>query len=67
MIGLIGASTISLAARSAGALSPGGTLAATGVGATVVAGSGIRGGTMLVAFFISSTLLGRLPATVHLE
>src|SRR5215216_3985362 len=66
-IGLAGAATISLAAHRAGALSPDGALAATGVGATVVAGSGIRGGAMLVAFFISSTLLGRLPATVHLE
>ena len=66
-LGLAGAATISLAARRAGALSPVGALAATTVGATVVAGSGIRGGAMVVAFFISSTLLGRLPATVHLE
>src|SRR5687768_17371857 len=66
-IGLAGAAMISLAARQLGALSPGGVLAATAVGATVVAGSGVRGGAMLVAFFTSSTLLGRLPATVHFE
>ena len=66
-IGLAGAAIIALAARRAGALSPGGTLAATAVGGATVAGSGIRGGTMLVAFFVSSTLLGRLPATTHLE
>jgi uncharacterized protein (TIGR00297 family) len=66
-IGLAGAATVSLAARRVGALSPGGALAATAVGATAVAGSGIRGGVMLVAFFTSSTLLGRLPAAVHLE
>jgi uncharacterized protein (TIGR00297 family) len=66
-IGLASAATISLAARRVRALTRGGALAATAVGATVVAGSGIRGGAMLVAFFVSSTLLGRVPATVHLE
>jgi uncharacterized protein (TIGR00297 family) len=66
-IGLAGAATIALAARRAGALSTGGTLAATAVGGATVAGSGIRSGTMLVAFFVSSTLLGRLPAITHLE
>src|SRR5215207_440536 len=66
-IGLVGAAMISLVARRLRALSASGTLAATAVGATVVAGSGIRGGAMLVAFFISSTLLGRFPATVQLE
>jgi uncharacterized protein (TIGR00297 family) len=66
-VGLAGAATVSLAARRAGALSPGGALAATGVGAAVVAGSGIRGGAMLVAFFTSSTLLGRLPTAGPLD
>jgi uncharacterized protein (TIGR00297 family) len=66
-IGFAGAAAIALAARRQRALSRGGALAATAVGATVVAGSGIRNGVMLVAFFISSTLLGRLPATVRLE
>jgi uncharacterized protein (TIGR00297 family) len=66
-IGLAGAATISLAALRAGALSADGAWAATAVGTAVVAGSGIRGGAMVIAFFISSTLLGRLPATVHLE
>lgn len=67
IIGLTGAAVISLAARRVRALSPSGALAATAVGATVVTGSGIRGGAMLVTFFVSSTLLGRLPAKVHLE
>jgi uncharacterized protein (TIGR00297 family) len=49
------------------ALSPSGALAATAVGGSVVAGSGIRGAGMLLAFFITSTLLGRLPAGDHLE
>ena len=66
-IGLASATIISLAARRAGALSPDGALAATGVGAAVVAGLGIRGGTMLVAFFTSSTLLGRIPTPVRLD
>jgi uncharacterized protein (TIGR00297 family) len=66
-VGLAGAATISMAARRAGALSPGGALAATGVGTAVVAGSGIRGGAMLVAFFTSSTLLGRLPTAGPLD
>src|SRR5215218_114590 len=66
-IGLAGAAVISLAARRVRALSPGGALAATAVGATVFAGSGIRGGGMLLVFFSTSTLLGRLPAAAHLE
>jgi uncharacterized protein (TIGR00297 family) len=66
-VGLAGAAAISLAARQVRALSPSGALAATAVGGTVVAGSGVRGGGMLLAFFISSSLLGRLPAGDHLE
>jgi uncharacterized protein (TIGR00297 family) len=67
MIGLAGAAAIAQAARRLRALSPSGALAATAVGATVVTRSGFRGGVMLITFFTSSTLLGRLPATVHLE
>jgi uncharacterized protein (TIGR00297 family) len=67
LVGVAGAAAISFAARHVRALSPGGALAATAVGATVVAGTGIRGGGMLLAFFCSSTLLGRLPAGDHLE
>lgn len=67
MIGLAGAAAISLAARRVRALSSSGALAATAVGATVVTGSGMRGGAMLVAFFVSSTLLGRLPGAAHLD
>jgi uncharacterized protein (TIGR00297 family) len=66
-IGLAGALAISQAARRAHALSPSGALAATAVGGTVVTGSGIRGGAMLVAFFVSSTLLGRLPAAARID
>lgn len=66
-IGLAGAAAISLAARRVHALSASGTLAATAVGATVVTWSGIRAGAMLVAFFISSTLVGRLPGAARLD
>ena len=60
-IGLSGAAVISAAARRARALSPGGTLAATLVGGVLVTGAGTRGAAALVAFFLSSTVLGRLP------
>jgi len=66
-VGLTGAAAISLAARHVHALSTSGALAATIVGGSVVAGSGIRGGGMLLAFFTTSTLLGRLPAGDPLE
>src|SRR4051794_14835512 len=66
-VGFAGAAAFSLAARQVRALSPSGAFAATAVGGTVVAGSGIRGGGVLLAFFITSTLLGRLPAGAHLE
>jgi len=67
VVGFAGAAAFSLAARRARALSPSGAIAATAVGGTVVTGSGIRGGGMLITFFITSTLLGRLPAGEHLE
>lgn len=44
------------------ALSPSGAGAATLVGGSVFAGVGTRGAAALVAFFVSSTLLGRLPS-----
>jgi uncharacterized protein (TIGR00297 family) len=66
-VGLTGAAAISLAARQVRALSSSGALAATVVGGSVVAGAEMRGGGMLLAFFTSSTLLGRLPAGDHLE
>ena len=66
-VGLASAAAISLAARRVRVLSPSGALAATVVGGSVVAGSGIRGGGMLLAFFTTSTLLGRLPAGDQLE
>ena len=64
---MAGAAAFSLAARQVRALSPSGAVAATAVGATVVAGRGFRGGGMLLAFFCSSTLLGRLPAGNHVQ
>jgi uncharacterized protein (TIGR00297 family) len=67
VVGLTGAAAISLAARQVRALSSSGAVAATIVGGAVMAGSGIRGGGMLLAFFTTSTLLGRLPAGDHLE
>jgi uncharacterized protein (TIGR00297 family) len=60
--GILGAASVAIAARRLRALTTGGALAATVVGASVVAGAGMRGGAALVAFFLSSTLLGRLPA-----
>ena len=60
--GLFAAAAISTAARRARALSPSGAMAATPLGGAVFAGLGTRGGATLVAFFLSSTLLGRLPA-----
>jgi uncharacterized protein (TIGR00297 family) len=66
-VGLAGAAAISQAACRAHALSASGALAATAVGTTVVTWSGIRAGAMLVAFFVSSSLLGRLRAAAHLD
>jgi uncharacterized protein (TIGR00297 family) len=66
-VSLAGAAAISLAARRVRALTSSGALAATAVGGSVVAGSGIRGGGMLLAFFITSTLLGRLPGGDDLQ
>jgi uncharacterized protein (TIGR00297 family) len=60
--GFLAAAAISFAARKAGALTTSGALAATLVGGAVVNGAGTAGGGALVAFFVSSTLLGRLPA-----
>jgi uncharacterized protein (TIGR00297 family) len=61
-VGLVAAGLVAGVARRARALSPAGVVAATGVGAATYAGMGVRGGVALVAFFASSTLLGRLPA-----
>lgn len=51
---------LAAAAWRARALSGSGALAAAAVGALVLAGTGWAGGAVLVAFFLSSTLLGRL-------
>jgi uncharacterized protein (TIGR00297 family) len=59
--GLIVAAGIASFARRAKALSPEGAAAATLVGDAVFAGTGVRGGAAFVIFFVSSSLLGRLP------
>jgi uncharacterized protein (TIGR00297 family) len=64
---LFAAAVVSTAALRAHALSRGGALAATVLGGAVFAATGIRGGVTLVAFFLSSTLLGRLPTPRALE
>lgn len=66
-IGLAGAVAISLAAHRVHALSARGALAAIVVGTGVFTGLRIRGAAMLLAFFTSSTLLGRLPTSVRFE
>lgn len=60
--GLLAAALVADAARRVRALSPFGAVAATVVGAATLSGMGLRGAAALVAFFVSSTLLGRLPA-----
>ena len=59
--GLLAAAVIAAGARRAGALSNDGAVAATLVGGAAVGGTGLRGGAALVGFFVSSSLLGRLP------
>lgn len=59
--GVVAAAAIATIARRARALSPSGAVAATFIGGAVVCGMGVRAGAALVAFFASSTLLGRLP------
>jgi uncharacterized protein (TIGR00297 family) len=58
----LAASGVALLARKAGALTSGGAKTAAAVGASGVAGTGARGAAALLTFFISSTLLGRLPS-----
>ncbi len=53
------AAALALAAWRGRALSAGGAAAAVLVGTAVLAGTGWRGGAVLAAFFLSSTLLGR--------
>ncbi len=61
VLSLLAAATVAAMARRFRSLSRGGSLAATAVGGAVVAGAGLRGGMALMTFFVSSTLLGRLP------
>src|SRR6185369_11290670 len=62
LTGTAAATAISAIALRAGALSTSGAAAATVVGGSVFASGGTRGAASLVAFFVSSTLLGRLPS-----
>ena len=59
--GLLLAGGIARGAARVHALSPDGATAATLVGAAVHLGAGLRGSATLVAYFVTSSLLGRLP------
>jgi uncharacterized protein (TIGR00297 family) len=63
-IGAIVALGIALAARRAGALSTSGAAAASVVG-TICAAAGVSWAIMVIAFFLSSTALGRVRADVR--
>jgi len=54
------AAGISLLASLARALTPAGSVAAWGVGALILGTTGWHGGTVLLAFFVSSSLVGRV-------
>lgn len=58
---VVAAAGVAALARRWRALSPSGAVAATAAGSLTVAGAGVRGGAALAAFFVSSSLLGRLP------
>jgi uncharacterized protein (TIGR00297 family) len=65
LAGALLAGAVSLGAWRARAMTPGGAAAATLVGALVLAGGGWVSGSLLVVFFITSTLLSRTgPASV---
>lgn len=57
---LVAAGAVAVLAWRARALTAGGAWAATAVGGAVVWGAGWAGGLVLLAFFVSSSLLGRL-------
>ena len=65
--GTVTAAAIAAAARRSRALAPSGAVAATLVGGAVTGGLGWRDGVALVAFFASSTLLGRIPQPAAME
>src|SRR4051794_17807808 len=67
LTGTTAAAAISVVALHVRALSRSGAAAATLVGGSVFAGGGTRGATSLVAFFVSSTLLARLPSRSRSE
>lgn len=51
---------VAAAAWSARALTPGGAVAASAIGAAILSGTGWSGALVLLAFFLPSTLVGRL-------
>lgn len=57
----VAAATTAVAARRLRALSVDGALASTAVGGAIVTGTGFLGAASLLTFFVTSTLLGRLP------
>lgn len=60
--GIAAAGVIAAAAWWARALSGSGAVAATAVGAAIFSGAGVRGSAALIGYFVTSSLLGRLPA-----
>jgi uncharacterized protein (TIGR00297 family) len=62
ILGFVAAAAVSGAARHARALTGDGAIAATIVGTASVTGFGFRASIPLVAYFATSTLLGRLPS-----
>jgi uncharacterized protein (TIGR00297 family) len=67
VLGVVAAAMVAALARRARALSRSGTVAATGVGGALIAGAGWRAGVALVGFFVSATLLGRMPTRRGIE
>jgi uncharacterized protein (TIGR00297 family) len=64
-LGLLAAAGISLVARRLGTLTRSGTIAATLTGSAVFAGTGLRGSAGMLAYFASSSALGKLSASPH--
>jgi uncharacterized protein (TIGR00297 family) len=62
---LLAAAGISLVAYRLGTLTRSGTIAATLTGSAVFAGTGLRGSAGMLAYFVSSSALGKLPASPH--
>ena len=61
IVPFVAAAGTAIAAWRFRALSTDGALASTAVGGAIVSGAGVLGAASLLTFFVSSTLLGRLP------